>query len=153
MDGRSPLPPPKFSTRIRNTGAAPYLAIIAVDGPSGWAWGTMQGTGKPISAPTRKLLLNLLLEERAGTFACRPPCSRCLCTLRSHAGISQKISRLSTARTRRNPISICGFWHEETRRRCPAVLQTRPFATVREGTVFRLPELDRTNKPRSTLNV
>jgi hypothetical protein len=113
----------------------------------------MKASGRSVSAPTRNLLLNLLLEERAGTLARRPLCRQCLQTLRANAGILQKISRYPAARPRRNPILSCGFWHEETRRRRPAVLQTRSLATVREGTLFRLPELIRTNSPRSPLKL
>jgi hypothetical protein len=105
-------------------------------GPSGWAWGRMKATRRPLLAPTRSILLNLFLEKRAGTHARRPVCRRCLHTLPSNAWVSQKISRLSAARTRHRPISSCGFWHEETRRRRGPTLQTRSLATVQEGRWF-----------------
>lgn len=122
-------------------------------GPSGWAWGRMKATGRPLLTPIRSILLNLFFEERAGTHARRPVCRRCLHALQSNAWVSQRISRLSAARTRHRPISPCGFWHEETRRRRGPTLQTRSLATVQEGRWFQLPKLPRINRPGTTLNV
>jgi len=101
--------------------------------------GRMKATGRTISAPARQLLLNLLVEERAGTLGRRPLCRRCLRTLHSNARILQNIKTLSPARKRHDPILSCCFWHEETRRRHFATLHTRSLATVHEGTLFQPP--------------
>src|SRR5277367_4896571 len=53
--------------------------------------GRMKVTGRTISSPARQLLLNLLVEERAGTLGRRPLCRRCLRTLHSNARILQNI--------------------------------------------------------------
>ena len=110
--------------------------------------GRMKATGRTISAPARQLLLNLLVEERAGTLGRRPLCRRCLRTLHSNARILQNIKTLSPARKRHDPILSCCFWHEETRRRHLATFQTRSLATVHEGTLFQAPlELEQTRQP------
>jgi hypothetical protein len=114
----------------------------------------MKVTGRAISAPARQLLLNLLVEERAGTLGRIPLCRRCLRTLHSNARISQNIRTLSPARRRHDPILSSCFWHEETRRRHLATLQTRSLATVHEGTLFPgPPELGQTGSPRPILNI
>jgi hypothetical protein len=114
----------------------------------------MKATGRIISAPARKLLLNLLVEERAGTLGRRPLCRRCLRTLHSNARILQNIRTLSPTIKRHDPILSRCFWHEETRRRHLATLQTRSHATVHEGTLFQVPlELKQTGSPRSMLNL
>jgi hypothetical protein len=131
---------PNFSTFYYKTSRGDLLFIVvAAAVPAAGAWCTMKPPGRTILVPTRNVLLNLLLQERPGTLVRGPLCRRCLYTLRSIAGVSQKISRLSAARIRRSHVSFCGFWHEETRRRRRATLQTRPFATVREGMLFKRP--------------
>jgi hypothetical protein len=130
--------PRAFSTCITNPRPATFSLSSLPRRSQRLGLYTMKHTARRILAPTRNVLPNLLLEERPGTLARGPLCRRCLYTLRSVAGGSQKIGRLSATRTRRNHVSLCGFWHEETRRRRPAALQTRPFATVREGMLFNL---------------
>src|ERR1700728_3042001 len=99
----------------------------------------MKATRRTISAPARNLLLNFLVEERAGTLGRRPLCRRCLRTLHSNARTLQNISTLPPVRKRHDPILSRCFWHEESRRRHLATSQARSLATVHEGTPLQAP--------------
>jgi len=153
-DGRSPLFSPNFLTRIGGASSCALTCSRYRGQSKRLGHGRMKATGRIISAPARKLLLNLLVEERAGSLGRRPLCRRCLRTLHCNARILQNIRTLSPARKRHDPILSCCFWHEETRRRHLATLQTRSLATVHEGTLFQVPlELGQTDSPRSILNI
>ena len=135
-DGKSPL----FFSKLLDSLSGPSscaLTCFRYRGQSGQlGHGRMKATGRTISAPARQLLLNFLVEKRAGTLGRRPLCRRCLRTLHSNVRILQNIKTLSPARKRHDLILSCCFWHEETRRRHLATLQTQSLATVHEGTQF-----------------
>ena len=86
-NGKSPLYFPNFLTRISCA-----LTCSLYRGQSQQlGHGRMKTTGRTISAPTRRLLLNLLVEERAGTLGRTLLCRRCLRSLHSYARSLQSI--------------------------------------------------------------
>src|SRR5256885_7195239 len=135
--GISPCQTLNFSAGVRSTRTSGF-AVIAVDSPSSCAWDRMEAAGRPIPSSAWTLLANLRVEGCLGTLARRPPCRRCLHTLRAEDRYLKTVASLSAARIRRGVTFPCSFWHDEARRRRLVAPSARPFATVREGMLFHL---------------